>query len=314
LDVDKLNIFANEIRAVGQLDSFAEQAIKLQDIARYVFEASNGVAGMGGPTRILYEQILAASTEATNLAIASGQISFAAATSSAAQLAAKLGIAVAAASRLMSMPSFTAGRGSGGEVLFDPRDPRYHANVAARERQRLNALSAPITSGRTSAGPSASVDQTRAAYDSLMASLDPVIAATQRLTVAQATINEAMEAGHITATDAARAYGLAQEAFDKNVASIGEASNVWKSFESAGASAIDRLIEGTGDLRDVLLDVIKQMALAIANKNIIASGGSAVSSIGGLIMNAFSGFFDEGGTIPMGSTGIVGEHGDPFRS
>ncbi|MEB3419888.1 phage tail tape measure protein [Salipiger marinus] len=158
-------------------------------------------------------------------------------------------------------------------------------------------------------GGAAEIDRTKEAYDALVASLDPAVAASQDFAQAQETINAALDKGHISATEAAGAYDLAQEAFDKATASISDGTDIWKSFQDAGASAIDRLIDGTGTLKDALLDVLKQMALAIANKQILAQGGTAVTSLGGLVMSTFAGLFDSGGTIGMGQYGIVGEYG-----
>ncbi|WP_108482256.1 phage tail tape measure protein [Oceaniglobus ichthyenteri] len=156
-----------------------------------------------------------------------------------------------------------------------------------------------------------SANQLQTAYDSLIASLDPLVRATQDYEKAQETINDALEAGYIGAGEAGRAYDLARERFEEASAAAQNTSDIWDEFASIGGSAIDRLIAGTGDWRDILQDVIKELILAYAKAKLLESvtGGSSSDSLGTLIFKSFAGMFDGGGTIPNGQYGLVGENG-----
>jgi len=150
------------------------------------------------------------------------------------------------------------------------------------------------------------------AYDSLISSLNPLIAASMRFEDSQETINNALEAGYIGADKAAQAYDLAEERFENATAAAQRGAGVWADFKQAGGSAIDSLIAGTSSLTDALKGMIKELVLAITKKNLLGkvSGGSASDSVGGLIFKGFfGGFFDTGGVISPGQTGIVGERG-----
>lgn len=266
--------------------------------------------------------------DATNgLADAIGGINFSGAIQGAAFLANDLGVNLEIATKLNAALNRSAGIQSGPKPQkFSLGLPSVQTGDVGNAALRYGNLNTPpatrfevpdlsgggvsgLSGGGGGGGGSAQVDRTKEAYDALMASLDPAVAASQRLAKAQETINAAMASGHVTTEDAADAYSLAQEAFDKATESIGAGTNVWKTFQEAGANAIDRLIDGTGNLKDALIDMLKQMALAIANKRILENGGTEVSSLGGLIFNAFAGLFDGGGTIRHGQTGIVGERG-----
>ncbi|MFG6599395.1 MULTISPECIES: phage tail length tape measure family protein [unclassified Sulfitobacter] len=196
--------------------------------------------------------------------------------------------------------------------------------------KRSSSRSSRSGGSRSSNSAAKEINETRDAYDSLMASLDPVVAATQRFEDAQETVNAAMKAGHITSTEAAEAYDLARERFDEAVASAEKGASVWDNFKETGASAIDKLIEGTMSLKDAVTSLIKEMVIAIAKKALLGNGagGSATDSLGSIIMSsfgfadgaAFSGgrvtAFATGGVVsgptlfPMrGGTGLMGEAG-----
>lgn len=167
-------------------------------------------------------------------------------------------------------------------------------------------------SGRSGgAGAASSANDTADAYDRLLSSLDPVVRATQQYEEAQQTINTALETGHATAAEAAGAFDLATERFEKATAAASGNVDIWSEMERSGGAAIDRLIDGTGNLEDSLKDVIKQLVIAITKKNLLAKidGGSSSDSLGSLIFKGFAGLFDNGGTIGNGQTGIVGEYG-----
>lgn len=201
------------------------------------------------------------------------------------------------------------------------------AMVAMRdaEGKRVEALDARAAaqksasksgrSGGKGKGAAGEAEKAATAYRSLIGSLDPLTAAANAYADAQETINAALKAGKIDATEAARANELAQERFDSATLAAQKGVNVWAAFQDAGGAALDRLIDGTMSLKDALKDMIKEIVLAITKKRLLASidGGSASDSVGTLLMKGltggFAGLFDAGGVINNGQTGIVGENG-----
>lgn len=219
-----------------------------------------------------------------------------------------------------------------GNTLDEPQHERFTVPNLSTSGGSVSSSVSGLSGGGggSSGGGAAAIDRTKEAYDSLMASLDPVVAATQRFEDAQETVNAALKAGHITSTEAAEAYDLARERFDEAVASADKGASVWEKFKTTGANAIDKLIEGTMSLKDAVSSLIKEMVIAIAKKALLGNGasGSASDSLGSIIMGAF-GFADgaafsggrvtafaSGGVVnsptlfPMrGGTGLMGEAG-----
>lgn len=301
-----------EARAAG---GFEEQANAAMSLAEQVALAAGGTEHLSGQARTVYEALLDSARSAAQLAAAAQQITMDGAVAGAAALARNLGISLGLAQTLAGLGMTD----NAGSLAGDGRGSQRDAAAGGREfvsnrarqaaERRAAAYQAGLLSSGAGGGGADTVNQTADAYDRLMASLDPVVRATQEFEAAQTIINDALRAGQIGAEEAAHAYSLAQQEFERASESVSGASAVWDKFQSAGASALDRLIEGSGNLRDALIDVVKQLLLAIANQRILANGGTAVSSVGGLIMNAITGMFDDGGTIPQGSAGIVGERG-----
>ena len=145
------------------------------------------------------------------------------------------------------------------------------------------------------------------AFDRLVASMDPAAASALRLSNAQEVVNEALEQGVITADQAATAY-------DQIETTLGAQTDLFDSLADVGGSALDRLIDGSGDLKEALVDVAKQMLQVILKQQLMAKIGVGGSGGGGgigsmLLQGLFGGFFDNGGLLSTGQTGIVGENG-----
>ena len=322
--------FEQALANIGSQTSFAVQADMALGLAAHIERAAGGVQNMTTETRAAYRALLDAAGKAGELAAVSGQISFSGAASTAANLAKNLGISLNLAQRLANVG---VGSASGGQVEFDPRSPQFDpeqarlarvavnmdqisnsaGNVSEFDPSRLNFSTSSGGGGGGGGGGGASqINQTKEAYDALMASLDPVIRATQQFEEAQNTINEALEAGHISATEAAEAYDLAKDRFDDATASVGRASSVWASLERVGGNAIDNLIAGTGSLKDAVTSLIRELVVAITKKNLLGKikGGTASDSLGSLIFKGlFGGFLDKGGVISQGQFAVVGERG-----
>lgn len=191
------------------------------------------------------------------------------------------------------------GKGKGGS--------RAPTMVAPLSLDQVISKYATKGGGGGSGGGESAVDKATKAYKALQAAMDPAEKTAQEFAKAQATINEALKLGVISADEAAKAMELAREKY-------AQAGSMWQEFQTAGGNALDALIDGTLNLKDALKEMIKELILAIAKKRLLASvGGSASDSVGSLIFRGltggFAGLFDAGGTIGMGQYGIVGENG-----
>lgn len=288
------------------------QALR-KDEAAALAQIEANIAELEKRQKALTGEIDTTITFTDRLANAAGGVSFSGAAASAHELADALGIALSTA---LQLSQTTPAMADEDLLMSQPVIP----DAGQRETNRgavlnFRRLTAPPRSGRGGGGGSAgatAANETAEAFDNLMASLDPVIRATQEFEEAQETINKALESGHATVGEAARAYDLAREKFDEASASARDASDMWGEFEKAGGSAIDKLIDGTGSLTDVVGDLIKELVVAYSKAKLLASveGGSSSDSLGTLIFKGlFGGLFDSGGTIGQGQTGIVGEKG-----
>lgn len=299
--------FADVLRDLSLAQGPEETVTALKAAREQIELASGGLGEMDDKTRELYNSLLEAELAAARLSSIDMASNIGAGADQAARLAQNL---ITANSAFQAAAKTYGGRG---------RDPRS-ANATGygefkyngpRLDQFNNVIPTKAKGGRKGGGVS-EAEKAKRAYDSLISSLDPLTRASLQYSKAQTTINEAQKAGQITATEAARAYGLATDRFEKATAEAQRATGVWADFQQAGGSAIDRLIDGASSLKDVLKDVIKELVLAITKKNLLANirGGSASDSVGGLIFKGlFGGFFDSGGVLPMGKTGVVGENG-----
>lgn len=203
----------------------------------------------------------------------------------------------------------------GGAGYLASQYAQYGAGRAAFDKgakssdDLYNPPAAVTGAGRSAGGGGKSaVQQAAEDYDRLLASLDPSVRAANEFAEAQETINAALKAGHITGEQAAETLALARKEMEEATGAAGEFSDLMQ----IGGNAIDRLIEGTSSLKDIWRDVVKEIALAIVKKNLLANvqGGAAGDSVGTLIAKGlFGGFFDDGGLLGMGQTGIVGERG-----
>lgn len=91
-----------------------------------------------------------------------------------------------------------------------------------------------------------------------------------------------------------------------------EGKSFWESFRDAAVNAIDKIADR---IFDKMLDALFQLDTSLTNLGAGAqAGGGGIlgglfGGIGKVIGGLFSGFFADGGLIPEGSFGIVGEKG-----
>ena len=202
-----------------------------------------------------------------------------------------------------------------GEAIRENRagiqDAR-NTRLARTQKAWLDEYGKPPKTGGGGRGGKSAAQQAGEDYDRLIGSLDEAVRAEQEFAEAQAIVNAALATGHISAEQAASTIAMAREEMEKAKLAADDTAGAWQDMFEAGGSAIDRLITGTGKLGDVLKETLADMAALLLRNSLLGSvaGGLATDSTGTLIAKGlFGGFFDGGGTLPMGSWGIVGERG-----
>jgi TP901 family phage tail tape measure protein len=186
------------------------QALR-KDEAAALAQIEANIAELEKRQKALTGEIDTTITFTDRLANAAGGVSFSGAAASAHELADALGIALSTA---LQLSQTTPAMADEDLLMSQPVIP----DAGQRETNRgavlnFRRLTAPPRSGRGGGGGSAgatAANETAEAFDNLMASLDPVIRATQEFEEAQETINKALESGHATVGEAARAYDLAR--------------------------------------------------------------------------------------------------------
>lgn len=222
----------------------------------------------------------------------------------AAKLAANLGISLNEALSLQNLRSDQVYSGRGGDPRQFENDD-YTSELGYKSVDELIKDLTPRTAGGGGGGVNEAqreAERIADAYDDLVDSLNPAIAATREFEANQAKVNAALKSGHID-VDAASAT------VDQLTRTYEASQNGMAQFAETGGSVIDGLIDGTLSLKDALAQMIIELVKAKAAAAALAASGGATSSIGTALIGGFAGLFDSGGTIPTGQTGIVGENG-----
>lgn len=236
--------------------------------------------------------------------------------SSAAEFAKELGVSLGLASKIMALGTKTS-------PSLDPRDPTYNATFAEMQRIKneygKSSPFEPDKNTKKGGGGASGVEALRKAYDSLLGSLSPAVAESQKFAKAQNTINSAMRAGVITADEASTAMEMLKY-------STSELKDVMGTVESSMSSAFMSMVDGTKTaadaFRDMARDIIKKLYDILVVQRLVGSfdgkTGTGLAGIiggwmsgGGMFGNFtnVSGVRANGGGISAGSPYIVGERG-----
>jgi hypothetical protein len=193
---------------------------------------------------------------------------------------------------------------------------RVDPTVAA-ERTRA-ATEAKREATKAAKDEARAVEGSQEAYDRLIGSLDPAIAATQRFDQAQEEVNEALARGQITTEQAARAIQLAREEMTQTFIDIAEAADTdqFDRFKEGFADINEELLQAAlngENVLQVLLKIIAQRFLMQGMDNIAGGlAGQATSNPGGWLAKAGRLLsFDGGGSTGSGprSGGMDGKGG-----
>jgi len=329
--------------ALASAQGLREQAMAADEVNRALIAAYGSAEAMPGPLQEAYRamaQVVAeaglASAAADDMAIGFDDVASAA--RSAALAAESIGSAAAgaigsvqalgkamwdaaqariAAQDQLSQMAIEFSPGGQNALKYGGRGALTPQQEALSKKYDMTGAIKPPSSGRARGGGGGGGGENEAekaarAYDSLLGSLDPVIRADQEFAEAQKTVNAALDAGYISAEQAASTIALARDEMDKAKASAEGAAGAWQDMFETGGSALDKLIAGTGKFSDVLKQALVDMVALLTKRALLGSvtGGLATDSVGTLITKSlFGGFFDNGGAMAIGSIGIVGERG-----
>ncbi len=176
-------------------------------------------------------------------------------------------------------------------------------------------------SGKTGGGGGSDpIEAARKAYDSLMASMNPAIAAAQKYAKAEATIADALRLGVIGREKAAQATQMLQkwtESLTSRLASIpdmveGLATSIGDSMGDALMSMVDGTKSVSESFRDMAREIIAELYRVLVVQRLVGGiqeflGGTKGSG-GGLVGSLF-GARAAGGPVSSGQPYLVGERG-----
>ena len=302
-----------EVQKSKSIEAIRDASMGALVFLRSIRNATGELSPAMNTLAVELEKVLATSARISETNVKKG---IAAAASSAAVLAKELGVSLGLASKILALGTKT-------DPSLDPRDPTYNATFAEMQRIKneygKRSPFEPDKNTKKGGGGSSGVDALRKAYDSLLGSLSPAVAESQKFAKAQNTINSAMRAGVITADEASTAMEMLKY-------STSELKDVMGTVESSMSSAFMSMVDGTKTaadaFRDMARDIIKKLYDILVVQRLVGSfdgkTGTGLAGIiggwmsgGGMFGNFtnVSGVRANGGGISAGSPYIVGERG-----
>ncbi len=301
--------------------TFEQQVIAAQSLATAIDQTVGSFGDAESGALDLYNNLLKAvqaGLELEGLDLASG---IDAASNSASQLAARLGVSLETAAKIAALGPQTANIGAGAGRGGDPRE-MGGSIFDWQTREAANYTPSAVRSGGASA--TSAINATADAYERLRASIDPAFAAQQRFADAQETLNDALRAGIINQTEynaliemAGVKFSVVSEQMQSVQDSVqGFADTLESSLTDAFSNISDSSITMAERIRGVLEAIIDQLIEVLLVQQIVGSFNAATgvgSGIVGAVMSAisgvFGGFLADGGQAKAGETYIVGEDG-----
>jgi hypothetical protein len=195
---------------------------------------------------------------------------------------------------------------------------QYEEILALDERMRKareDIANTPSIGTTEGAGSSAkSLDQTKQAWENLLASLSETKKAAIDYARAEQTINEAVSAGIATKEQAAAALGLIKMRYDQATGAAIDFTSVGQTMQSSMENAFMSILDGTASAEDAFkqmaAQIIKELYRVLVVQRLVGQFQQGGGGIMGAIFNAFGGGARAaGGTVQAGSPTITGEHG-----
>lgn len=241
--------------AIAKYGADSVQVAQLRlDAEKKVFAAS--VAAMDVSIS-LKRELMAAWTAANGIADADMSGAIDRASSSAGELARKLGVSLDIAKAMM------AGGFSQEPVVLDPRDPRYDAGRAAREANfgfQYDTTS-PFDPSRQTDTPAENGGRSGATSANVMGLSSQAQAALTGLDLAIATINEKVRAGLMTTAEAGDALTDARTKAGNDIAGIiAQVDRLGPAGQAAATALRASLIDVTADLKGPIDDLAASLS------------------------------------------------------
>jgi hypothetical protein len=319
---ERLTQYQEEIelqKTIAQFGENSEQARQVR-LEQAVAAEFRRIDALRESERITDAQALAlkrAAEEAERLASIDMKSGIAAAASSAAQLAASLGVSVSAASALLAM-----GGGRQEEVILDPRDPRYDRTRALMAQIQAETVVGPRreTPDRTRSGGGGRSGTpefvSRVFGPELQKAIEQAQEDLRLYNQEVQMLDSALQAGLVTQQEynsfvaqAREAYNQAQQgAYDYSSAMEQVESTAMRSMEGAFMSLIDGSKSASDAFRDMAREILSEaMRLLVIRPLINNLFGGGLGGGGGI----FGGIFGRasGGSVMAGQPYLVGEHG-----
>ena len=152
------------------------------------------------------------------------------------------------------------------------------------------------------------------AYDSLSASLDPVIAATNRYASAEKTVNDALVNRAISAEEAAATLALAKTQMEQAIVAASDLASVFETVDSSMEDAFMGIVDGTMTAKDAFKsmadDIIKELFRVLVVQKMVGMISGAITGAftgGGATPNPHT--RASGGPVSAGQAYVTGEHG-----
>ncbi|MEO0343014.1 MAG: tape measure protein [Pseudomonadota bacterium] len=191
--------------------------------------------------------------------------------------------------------------------------------------EQFDASKSPkVSGGGTSTSSPSETNDLFAKTDQLIARIGIEGSELRKLQVQQELLNEARRQG----LDLNKSYNGSSETLSEEISRQAQAvANLEKqyeqaqkqseffnsSFESFQDGLLDAAISGeklSGVLKDLAIDIAKAaLQAALFGSGPLGGGGGVLNSLGGGVSSLFAGFFANGGQIPRGQFGVVGEAG-----
>lgn len=206
--------------------------------------------------------------------------------------------------------------------LQELRIEQTEYNLAIEEAQALLAKQAeakkaiantPAIGTTEGAGTtSKNLEQTKQAWENLLASLSETKKAAIDYARAEQTINDAVAAGVATKEQAAAALGLIKMKYDQATGAAIDFTSVGQTMQSSMENAFMSILDGTASAEDAFKamarEVIKELYRVLVVQRLVGQFRQGGGGIMGAIAGAF-GARAAGGPAQAGTPIITGEHG-----
>lgn len=195
---------------------------------------------------------------------------------------------------------------------------QYEEILALDERMRKareEIANTPAIGTTEGAGTtSKNLEQTKQAWENLLASLSDTKKAALDYARAEQTINEAVAAGIATKEQAAAALGLMKMRYDQATGAATDFTSIGQTMQSSMENAFMSIIDGTMSAEDAFkkmaAEIIRELYRVLVVQRLVGQfkqgGGGILGALaGGLNIPAAA----AGGTVQAGTPTITGEHG-----